>query len=503
VKAVRPLTRYAVVTVSVIVGALSLSGCERAPVEGIRLGIPTAPLTLDPRFATDAMSARLSRLLHAPLVEFDSAAQAVPGLADWRLLSPLHYRFTLHADARFHNGRPITAADVAATYRAVLDPALASPLREALRNIATVQALDARTIDFLLQRADSLFPATLGIGVMAAADARGARDSWHSASGPFSREDWRSDGNVVLRRRSDGERVEVVVVKDATVRALKLIAGELDVAQGNLPPEIIAWLATRPGLRVVEHNGTTFSYLGFNLSHGPLRDQRVRAAISHAIDRDAVVHYLFHDRAQPAAALLPPSHWAAAPDLSVPRYDPALARALLAAAGYAGQRLRLHYKTSADAFRLRLATLLQSQLAEVGIDLVIDSLDWATFYADVGASRFEIYGLSWVGLKLPDIFRQAFHSAALAPNGLNRGHYREAEVDALIEAAESETSLARQRLLYQAIARRLLYDLPYVPLWFETQTAVLRADIEAYAIDADGSFDGLTTIRRVSHHEHH
>lgn len=486
-----------------VMGALALTSCERAPVDGIRIGIPTAPLTLDPRYATDAMSVRLSRLLHAALVEFDSAAQAVPGLARWRMISPLHYRFTLRTEARFDDSRDITAADVVATYRAVLDPRLASPLREALRNIATVQAIDPRTVDFKLRRADSLFPATLGVGVMTAADAQGPRDSWQRASGPFSREVWHSDGNVSLRRRDDGLRVEVVVVKDATVRALKLIAGELDIAQGNLPPEIIAWLAAQPGLRVVEHDGTTFSYLGFNLSAAPLADRRVRAAVSHAIDRDAVVHYLFGDRAQVAASLLPPSHWVAAPDLSVPRYDPAQARALLAAAGYGGQRLRLHYKTSADAFRLRLATALQSQLAEVGIDLVIQSLDWGTFYADVSAGRFEIYGLSWVGLKLPDIFRQAFHSTALPPAGLNRGHYHEPELDALIEAAEHEPTVTRQRLLYQAIARRLLYDLPYVPLWFEAQSAVLRADIEAYTIDADGSFDALTTVHRVIKHDHH
>ena len=488
---------------ALVLGALSLVSCERPPVDAIRLGIPTAPLSLDPRYASDAMSARLSRLLHASLVEFDAAAQAVPGLADWHMINATHYRFTLRGDARFSDGRGITAADVVATYRAVLDPGLASPLREALRNIAAMRAVDTRTIDFELRQPDALFPATLGLGVMAAGDARGPRDTWQLASGPFSRVVWHSDGNVSLRRRADGARVEVVVVKDATVRALKLIAGELDVVQGNLPPETLTWLATRPGLRVVEHDGTTFSYLGFNLSHGPLTDRRVRAAISHAIDRDAVVHYLFRSRAQAAASLLPPSHWVAAPDLRVPAYDPARARALLAAAGYGGQRLCLHYKTSADAFRLRLATLLQSQLAEVGIDLVIDSLDWGTFYGDVGAGRFEIYGLSWVGLKLPDIFRQAFHSTAQPPAGLNRGHYHDVQVDALIEAAEREQGSSRQRLLYHAIERRLLYDLPYVPLWFETQTAVLRADINGYSIDADGSFDALATVHRVSPDERH
>ncbi len=499
----RRVAHRAAVMAALVLGAVLLASCERPPIDAIRLGIPTAPLSLDPRYATDAMSARLSRLLHAALVEFDGAAQAVPGLADWRMDNASHYRFTLHGDARFSDGRAITAADVVATYRAVLDPELASPLREALRNIAAVRVIDTRTIDFELRQADALFPAILSLGVMAAEDARRPRDTWQLASGPFSRVVWHNDGNVSLRRRADGVRVEVVVVKDATVRALKLIAGELDVVQGNLPPEILSWLATRPGLRVVEHDGTTFSYLGFNLSRGPLTDRRVRAAISHAIDRCAVVRYLFHSRAQAAASLLPPSHWAAAPDLPVPAYDPARSRALLAAAGYGQQRLRLHYKTSADAFRLRLATALQSQLAEVGIDLVIDSLDWGTFYGDVGAGRFEIYGLSWVGLKLPSIFRQAFHSAARPPAGLNRGYYHQAETDALIEAAEGEQAAARQRLLYHAIERRLLYDLPYVPLWFETQTAVLRADIDGYAIDADGSFDGLATVHRVSPDAYH
>ncbi len=479
---------------------LLLAACGQQTDDALRVGIPTAPLSLDPRYATDAMSARLSRLLHASLIEFDAAAQPLPGLASWRLETPTRYTFTLRNDVRFSDGRAITADDVVATYRAVLDPSLSSPLREALRNIAAVRALDAHTLVFELRAADALFVGTLGLGVMAAEDARRPPDAWRLASGPFTREIFQHDGHLSLRRRADGMRVEVVVVKDATVRALKLIAGELDIVQGNLPPEITTWLAAREGLRVLEHVGTTMSYLGFNVADPALADRRVRVALSHAIDRQAIVHYLFRDLAQPAATLLPPGHWANAYDVQVPVYDPALARNMLREAGYGEHRLRLHYKTSADAFRLRIATLLQAELAEVGVDLVIDSLDWGTFYADVGAGRFQLYGLSWVGLKLPDIYRQAFHSASLPPAGLNRGHYAEVDLDRLIEAAEAEGDMARRRLLYHAIARRLLYAAPYVPLWFETQTAVLRADIEGYAVDADGSFDALANVHRVTAH---
>lgn len=479
---------------------LLLAACGQRGDEAIRVGIPTAPLTLDPRYATDAMSARVSRLLHAPLVTFDAAAQPVPGLATWRLITPTRYEFTLRDGATFSNGRVLTAADVVATYRAVLDPGLGSPLREALRNIAVVEALDARRVAFELHAADALFPGTLTLGVMAADEARVPRDRWQLASGPFRREPWRADGDVRLRRRADGARFELRVVKDATVRALQLLAGEIDIAQGNLPPETLRWLAGRDGLTIVEQAGTTLSYLGFNLADPLLADRRVREALSHGIDRSAIVHYLFRDLAQPAASLLPPVHWASAPDIAVPAYDPALARRLLRAAGHGDERLTLHYKTSADAFRLRLATVLQAQWRDIGVDLVIDSFDWGTFYADIGAGRFQLYGLSWVGLKLPDIYRQAFHSASRPPSGLNRGHYAEPGMDLLIEAAERSVDEARRQELYRAIARRLVYDVPYVPLWFETQTAVLRDDIADYRLDADGSFDGLATAHRVKPH---
>ena len=479
----------------------ALGGCTRAAPDSIRFGLPTAPVTLDPRYATDAVSARLVRLLHRGLVDFDAAARPQADLASWQQLSPTDYRFTLVTDTRFSDGRALTAADVVATYAAVRDPAHGSPLRARLDNVSVVRAVNATTIDFVLRQPDPLFPGVLTLGILAAADAARPRDAWQVSNGAFMRVAARADGSVRLCRRRDGAWVDFVVVKDANVRALKLLSGELDLMQGNIPPEVYDWLATRPGLRAQQTAGTTFSYLGFNLTATALANRAVRAAIAHAIDRVAITAYVFRGQARPAATLLPPSHWAAAPDLAVPAYDRERARTLLHAAGYDDEhRLQLHYKTSADSFRLRLATILQAQLAAVGIDLQIESLDWATLYADIAAGRVEVYGLSWVGLQLPDIFRQAFHSSALPPHGLNRARYQVVEVDRLIEAAEHSTDSARRRQLYHAIERRLLYDFPYVPLWFEDQTVVMRDVIEGYHTDADGNFDALADTRRVSAH---
>ena len=473
------------------------AGGEQPALPALRVGLPTEPVTLDPRYASDAVSYRLVRLLHRAPVDFDGAARPVADLTTWERLAPRRYRFSLVAGARFDDGSPVTAADVAATYRSVLDPARASPHRGSLANIARIEVIDTRSLDFVLSAADPLFPGTLVVGVLAAADlaADDGRDAWRRGSGAFTRVAWRDDGSVTLRRRRDDQRVVFVTVRDPSVRAMKIISGELDIVQGNLSPELFRWLAARPGLVGQQVAGTTFSYLGFNLADPITGRRALRQAIAHALDREAIVRHVFSGTARLAQAVFPPEHWAGAAGLAAPGHDRDAARRLLDAAGF-GAGVRLTYKTSSDPFRLRLATILQSQLAAVGITLDIQSYDWGTFYGDVTHGRFQLYGLSWVGLRLPDIFRHAFHSASVPPTGANRGRYASARADRLIEQAERTAERAARIAAYHALEEHLLYDLPYVPLWFEDQLVVTRSDIAGYSTDGAGSFDALAETTR-------
>jgi peptide/nickel transport system substrate-binding protein len=200
-----------------------------------------------------------------------------------------------------------------------------------------------------------------------------------------------------------------------------------------------------------------------------------------------------------AEAMFPPEHWAGAPMLTAHGYDPARARALLAAAGYGDAKpLRLEYKTSSDPFRLRLATVIQAQLADIGIDLAIQSYDWGTFFGDIKAGRFQLYGLTWVGIRTPDIFRYVFHSASVPPDGANRGRYRSAAADRLIEQARGEGDARRQAALYRALQHLLHAELPYVPLWYEDQLFAARAEVDGYRLAADGNYDALTRVSKTS-----
>jgi peptide/nickel transport system substrate-binding protein len=479
-----------------------LCACGGPPSDAIRFGLAAAPTNLDPRYATDASSERINRLLYARLVDHDRQSRPVASLASWQVVSPTHYRFKLAADVgrRFHNGEYLTARDVAATYQSVIDPATASPQRGTLSMIERIAVVDADTVDFYLNRADSLFPGYLSLGILPARGIAEHQPFHHQpvGSGPFRLLAWDGSDRLSLRRLRDGQTVVFEQVKDPTMRVLKLLRGEIDLLQNDLPPELLRYLDSQPGIRVDRMPGSNFAYLGFQLQDPVCSQYAVRRAVALAVDRQAIVDYVFHGSARLASALLPPEHWAGDDTLPVIHPDLVQARKLLAQAGYGPQRpLRLSYKTSSDPFRVRIATIIQQQLARVGIEVEVQSFDWGTFYGDIKAGRFQLYSLSWVGITSPDIFRYAFHSASVPPAGANRGRLADVGLDRLIEQAGGAHGQDAQAEHYRAVQQRLLQLLPYVPLWYEDQYVAVSARVRGYTLATDGAYDALIDTLRA------
>ncbi|NOY61614.1 MAG: ABC transporter substrate-binding protein [Gammaproteobacteria bacterium] len=472
--------------------------------DSLRFGLASAPITLDPRFATDAVSARINRLLYRRLVDFDSVSLPVPELASWEVVTARHYRFTLgEAGRQFVNGQRLIAADVKATYDSILDEKNASPHRGALALISRIDAPDDNTVDFYLTKEDMLFPGRLTIGILPRQQI--------AAGHPFNREplgsgyfkfiDWPQAGQLRLLRIADQQQVEFIHVKDPTVRVLKLLRGEIDMLQNNLPSELVAYLSNqeKEQLQIIKSQGSNFTYLGFNMADAVVGRAEVREAIAHAIDREAIIKYLWAGAARTAEALLPAQHWAGNSHLQPYEYNPDKARQMIKALGYDARKpLVISYKTSNDPFRIRLATVIQSQLADVGIKVELSSYDWGTFYGDIKAGRFQMYSLSWVGIKSPDIFRYVFHSSAVPPSGANRGRYNSARADEFIEEAEGSASLIFQTWQYQMLQDHLHEELPYVPLWYEDHIFIARSDINGYRVSVDGNYDGLIRAKRIA-----
>ncbi|OGT22364.1 MAG: peptide ABC transporter substrate-binding protein [Gammaproteobacteria bacterium RBG_16_57_12] len=483
----------------IVLLALCLISCSKPEADVLRFGLSSAPVTLDPRFATDATSERINRLLYDRLVDFNEASQPVPALAHWQPLSPTHYRFTLDAGRRpFHHGRALTAQDVRATYEFILLADNGSPHRSSLSLIEHIETPDPQTVDFHLSRPDPLFPGYLVIGILPA-ELMAKKHPFNSepvGSGPFRFVAWPEEGRLQLVRGVDRQAFEFLRVMDPTVRSLKLIRGEIDMLENNLPPELITYLEGIKTLTVERHPGSNFSYLGFNMQDPVVGRREVRQAIAHALDRDAIIRYVLGGAAHPATSILPPQHWAGDPDLPLYAYDPARARQLLGQVVVNGQPLHITYKTSNDPFRVRLATIIQQQLAEVGIEVDLRSYDWGTFYGDIKNGHFQMFSLAWVGIKTPDIFRYAFHGASVPPNGANRGRYTNQAVDSLLDAIQNQQDLTELASNYRALQQLINEDLPYVPLWYEDHVFIARQGIHGYEISADGNYDGLITVRR-------
>ncbi|CAG0958805.1 Periplasmic dipeptide transport protein [Methylophilaceae bacterium] len=472
-----------------VFGLLAACGRPDAHHE-IRMALAQAPINLDPRYASDAASERVNRLIYRALVDFDEASRPRPDLADWQVIAPDHYRFRLsHADSRFHDGTSLDAADVAATYHSLL--ALKdSPHTAEFANISSISVVNDDTVDFFLHQPDDMFPSRLIMGILPAEKVGAKHDFSRQpvGNGPLRFVSWK--GVLQLERIADGQAFLLQEVKDPTVRVLKLLRGEIDMLQGDLPPELVKYLKRQAGIRLDEVSGSNYSYLGFNLRDAQTGNLLVRRAIAHAIDRRAILRDVLVGGSRAAGAILPPEHWAGNRNLPAYDYDPQLARKLLQEAGVQ-LPLKLVYKTSTDAQRVRLATVMQAQMRDAGIELEILSLDWGTFFDDVKHGKFQLYGLTWVGIRTPEIYRLAFHSQSVPPRGANRGRFGDSVTDDLIARAD-----------WHAVSARVNELLPYVPLWYEGQFVAMRKNLSDYAIKPDGNWDGLATVRKTAMSQH-
>ena len=218
----------------------------------------------------------------------------------------------------FHDNTPLKAQDVKTTYDFILNPKHASPHRANLSLIKRIETPTDDTVDFFLHKPDALFPSYLVIGIVPGNLIRKnhAFPEHPIGSGPFSFVQWLDDTRLQLRRQRDGQLFEFIRIPNPTVRTLKLLAGEIEMMQNDLPPELVAYLADNPKVRVQRERGANFSYLGFNMEDPIVGQDKVRKAIFHAIDRESIIRFVLGGGAAPANALFPPQHWVGHPSLS-------------------------------------------------------------------------------------------------------------------------------------------------------------------------------------------
>jgi len=465
---------------------------------------------LDPARGYDTTSWEFEQLLFTPLVDYDAEGALVPRVArEWDLSSDHRtYTFHLRDDVRFSNGRAVVAADVKYAIERVLDPHTRSQGAEFFRVIrgadactdtgcavAGIEALDAHTLRIRLREFDPLFLHKLAMPFAAPVPAEevarwGEDFSRHPVgSGPFVLQEWIPGQRLSLTRNPTYfvpglprvEGVQRLVGVNDDLAWLKFDAGQLDIS--NIPPAEFPRVVRTPRFQPLLHHVTTMTtnYLGMNCRMPPFIDRRVRQALNYAINKKKLLR-LINNRGVIARSFLPPNM----PGFDAQRvgypFDPARARTLLAAAGYAsGFQTTLWVRS--DETALRLAQSVQQDLADVGVRIQIKALAWGPFLEAVRTTDLvPFFYLGWQA-DFPDpsnFLEVLLHSKNIGSN--NNTNYANPAVDALLDqAAHTVEREARLALLRQAETLAIA-DAPWVFLFHPVTYAIVQPRVRGFRL---------------------
>lgn len=454
---------------------------------------------------------RIGGLIYNSLLRADDKSRLQPELAEnWQRIDARTYVFDLRRNIRFHNGAPLTAADIKFTYESILQAENRSPKRALLKPLQAIDQLGSHRVRFRLKAPHAPFLEHFTIGIVPASFAgnTGSRASPPPGSGPFMLTSLQPGETVILKANPSHwegtpplEGLVFKVVPDAMVRVLEFKKGSIDFMQNDLEPDVLPWIERNTDADIEARAGTTFQYIGINLTHPVLRHKKVRQALALAIDRKSIIRHLIKDLGTAATGLLSPLNWAYEGAVHQWPHDPEQAKRLLDGAGFSDpdgngprSRFKLSFKTTNLDLRRRIAEALKEQLQRVGVELEIRTYEWGTFFSDIKKGNFHLYSLAWVGIQDPDIYYQIFHSASVPPNGDNRGHYSNARVDQLLEKGRRTMDTTERKRIYGEVQRILAEDLPYIPLWWWKNVVVKTPSLQGFVPYPDGDFTSLKKV---------
>lgn len=470
----RPAIRNVVLILCAVAGLVVACGGRETSAPSaertFRFRIREDPPTLDPARAIDQLSEAVLFGLFRGLVEMEPATMTVrPAVAaSWTVSDDrLNYTFRLRDDVFFHNGRQVTARDVAWSYRRLLSPATGSPRRSILEPLAGAAAFtagttselpglqtpDDRTVVIRLAKPFAPFLSALTLVNTAILPAEVYEDAGEGylrapvGCGPFRFVRWEQSNFIELAAfdrfyggRPEIDRVRVRIIENRQSALQEYLAGGLDSLDEVPEDDDPVAVTLKDEIHRYPFIGTQF--IGFNHAMAPFKgNAALRKAFNHAVDKE-YFHRTLHGEPM-ANGIIPPGAPAHNPSLPGYPYDPAKAKRLLAEAGYPGGRglppITLWFNTSEDL--QQAMQRIQADLKQVGVDLRLKSVDWAAYIAAVEGTRdrpgeAQMYRFGWY-LDYPDaesILRPLLYSSNAGPAG-NYSRYANPRVDALIDEA--------------------------------------------------------------------
>jgi peptide/nickel transport system substrate-binding protein len=493
--------------------AFALAGTAAA--QTLTMGVGSPVTSLDPHFHQLSPNNAVADMIFDKLIETDEKARQQPGLAtEWRAVSPTVWEFKLRQGVRFHNGSAFTAEDVAFTLARLPNvPNAPSSFAAYARPITRVEIVDPLTIRFHTASPYPLLPLDMtNVRIIdAETHANATTEGFNSGqlavgTGPWRVLAHRSGDRIEFERNAEWfggappfQRVNYRMVTNDATRTASLLAGDLDFID-QVPTTDLARLRADNRLAVSETVGLRLIFLGLDhlraanenspfvtdndgrpLGRNPLRDVRVRRALSMAIDREAITSRIMDGAATPAGQFLPPGTFSHVPGLEAPRFDPDGARRLLAEAGYPeGFRIQLNAPNDRYINDARIAQAVGGMWTRIGVRTAVEAQTWSIFVNRAGRAEYSAHLIGWGSN--PDGSHPmrniiASQSRERGWGASNRGRYSNPQIDAAIEQAMLELDEAKRERMLIDIQRMAAEDVAIIPLHIQTNVWAMRRNL--------------------------
>jgi peptide/nickel transport system substrate-binding protein len=368
--------------------ALSAGPAFTQTKEALTVDLPSDAATLDPHLQWDTDSYTIYRNIFDNLVTRDPSGKIVPQVATaWRYTDDSTIEFDIRSDIKFHDGSPLTAEDVVFSIRRIIDPALKSPQLSQFDQIVSAEVTGPGKVVMKTKTPyPALFAQLVKLSIVPKAYVEKVGDQKFNVepvgSGPYRLQNWQRGVQTVLQANDGYWRgkppfptVTFRVVPDVSTRVADLKTGRADIVR-QLSPDEAADIKRDPRLQVPSVPTERIGYMFINALHGPTADVRVRRAIAHSIDKNAIIEALLQGYGRPVNIVLTPANFGYVDDVKGHEYDPARAKALVKEAGAEGAKLTF---LTSPAYDRRIVEAIQQMIQDVGLNVEIVALDHPTF----------------------------------------------------------------------------------------------------------------------------
>ena len=474
------------------------------------------PPTLDPHLTTDTTSSFVVVELFSGLVTLNTDLELVPDIAErWEISADgLQYTFYLRPNAKFHDGKRVTAQDFKWSIERAAAPETASPVADTYLNdivgaldyikgdateISGIRVVDDTTLSITVDQPKAYFLAKLTYPTAFVVDratveagGRGWTDN-PNGTGPFRLKEYKIGERIVLERNEhfyrEPAKVDTILLNLAGGQSMAMYENdEIDITGVSLF-DLERVLDPNEPLNkelVVAPPDFSISYIGFNTSMAPFDDPKFRQALNHAIDKELIATEVLSDLVVPAFGILPPGFPGYNENLVGLRHDKELAQRLLNESNYADAesrpRIVITVPGTGGTIGLDLEVVIEMWRQVLGVEVEIQQVEWATYLEDLSDAKFQAYaGLGWQA-DYPDpqdFLDILFHT----DSALNHGAYSNPELDTILERARTQQDPQARISEYRRAEEIIVEDGAWVPLWYTGERhLLLKPHVHGYRV---------------------